>query len=367
MKNVSYLPISVWDEALNRIRWLFDEFEHLVVNMSGGKDSTVLMNLALIVAEEKQRLPLRVVFLDQEAEWQATIDYIRHIKHDPRIQLDWLQVPFKIFNATSPLEEWLYCWEEGKEWIRDKEPDSIHQNIYHTDRFAELLNNYASVTFGYPVCSLAGVRTQESPARFKGLTTYPTYKGRTWGAKRSSRGNYTMYPIYDWEISDVWKAIHDNGWAYNKLYDYMYQYGVPIVKMRVSNLNHETAVHDLFFLQEIEPNTWNKIAKRVQGTNTVNQLSSDFFKPKELPFMFSSWLEYRDHLLDNLILDDAIRVKMKKQFDSMLKNFIPEIHEKVISMQISCILVNDYHETKISTFTAANSQYLVGKGKNQQW
>lgn len=57
-----YLENNVFDEALERIRFVFDNHEDILVGFSGGKDSTVLFHLALIVAKEKNRLPLKVFF-----------------------------------------------------------------------------------------------------------------------------------------------------------------------------------------------------------------------------------------------------------------------------------------------------------------
>ena len=149
-----YLDTNVYEAALNRIRWLYDEFEHVIVDFSGGKDSTVMVNLALQVAEEKGRLPIEVLFIDQEAEWAAVIDYARHVMDDPRVKPYWLQVPIRLFNATSTAEPWLYCWEPGQPWIRDKEPDSYHENVYGTDRFKPMfpaftLHRFAAVGVKY--------------------------------------------------------------------------------------------------------------------------------------------------------------------------------------------------------------------------
>jgi len=58
---VQYMNISVFDEALNRIRFVFDECDDVIVAFSGGKDSTVTYNLAKIVAKEMGRLPLKVM------------------------------------------------------------------------------------------------------------------------------------------------------------------------------------------------------------------------------------------------------------------------------------------------------------------
>ena len=57
---VYYSQTNVFDEALNRIRFLYDTHKDIMVCMSGGKDSTVLFNLTMMVARERGRLPLKV-------------------------------------------------------------------------------------------------------------------------------------------------------------------------------------------------------------------------------------------------------------------------------------------------------------------
>lgn len=292
-----HLKETVYEAALNRIRYLFDEFENVIVGISGGKDSTVIYNLAMMVAKEKNRLPLNVLFLDQEAEWQTVIDHIRTIMTSPDVKPYWLQIPIKLFNATSTTEQWLQCWKEGDEWIRPKEEISIKENIYGTDRFAQIFPAFIKHEFaGRRACYLAGMRCEESPTRYITLTTLAKYKGITYGNKLNSKSDlhYTFYPLYDWSYLDVWKAIHDNGWKYCRLYDYMYQYGVPLGRMRISNVHHETAVYSLYFLQEVEPDTWDKITKRISGISTAGQMKHSAFAVKDLPFMFADWKEYRD-------------------------------------------------------------------------
>lgn len=356
-----YLNQTVWDAALERIAYLFDEFPNVVVNFSGGKDSTVILNLALIVAAEKERLPLRVDFIDQEAEWQATIDYVRQISQNPALDFRWYQMPIKIFNATSSKDDWLQCWEPGAAWMREKEPDSIHDNVYGTDRFADLFE--AILTHDYrnqKACNIAGVRTEESPARLKGLTTWPTYKWITWGKKEDvKQGHYTFYPIYDWSYTDVWKAIHSNGWPYCSLYDLYYQYGLPVQNMRVSNVHHETAVRSLFSLHEIEGETWSKLVERVEGVNTAKHLQNAMFAPKELPFMFETWKEYRDYLLENLIEDEKIKNTMRTRFAAHDGRYISEVQEKLNKSEVRMILINDYHDTKYTTFHASHGKDAI--------
>ena len=126
-----YKQNTVYEEGLKRIRYLFDEFDEIVVSVSGGKDSDVVFNLSLQVAKEKNRLPLNVMFIDQEAELQSTIDMITTIMEMKEVKPYWYQFPFKLFNATSPDEPWIQCWDSEKEdvWMRKRVPYSFKENI----------------------------------------------------------------------------------------------------------------------------------------------------------------------------------------------------------------------------------------------
>ena len=48
-----YKQKNVYEAAKERINYLFNEFDNVVVGFSGGKDSTCVLNLALEVAEER--------------------------------------------------------------------------------------------------------------------------------------------------------------------------------------------------------------------------------------------------------------------------------------------------------------------------
>lgn len=140
---------NVLEASLDRIRYLFDEFPNVIVSFSAGKDSTVTLNLALQVAREKGRLPLKVMWLDQEAEWQGTADYARSIMYSPDIEPLWFQIPMVITNNASSYSRYSKCWDPTEEdkWIHPKDPISLKENKYKTDRFHELFTNITKVEF----------------------------------------------------------------------------------------------------------------------------------------------------------------------------------------------------------------------------
>jgi len=351
-----YRSKNVFDDALDRINYLFDEFENVVVGFSGGKDSTCVLNLALKVAEERNRLPLSVIWIDQEAEWQGTVDYCKKVMYDPRVKPYWFQMPMVITNNASSYERYSYCWEEGKDdlWIHPKDPISIKENNYGTNRFHDLFEKIFKYHFkGTKSCYLAGVRAEESPKRAMVLTEDRTYKHITWGKILSKElQHYTFYPLYDWSYSDVWAAIFKNKWDYNVVYNEMYRHGVVIKDMRISNVHHETAIQALLLIQEIEPLTWEKISKRIDGANTIKHLKNEaFICPKEYPTMFKSWNEYTLHLAKNIIQEESNYKKFIARYDKFGAQFCdPEINIDFNRVMINTILSSDWDYTKFNNW-----------------
>ena len=365
---------NVFEEALERIRWVFDNFEEVICSHSGGKDSTIIFELALIVAREKGRLPLKVFFLDQEAEWKMTIDQIRRVMYHPDVDPMWMQVPFRMSNATSITDLYLNAWDpdEEEKWMHPKDPISFKENVYGVDRFHKMFGAIAKHHFfGKNAAFLAGMRTEESPTRFCAITSFEVCRGVTWGRRFSPAGSkrglhVTLYPVYDWRLADVWKAILDNGWNYCELYNIMYQYGVPYNQMRVSNIHHETAVRSLWYLQEVEPETYERLVARIGGIDMAAKMGKDDYFVKELPFMFSSWWEYRDYLLEHLVADEKRREGFRKIFKKQDDVYGEAMGMSIPKLHVQSILTNDFEYTKLQNFERSPEAYTIRKG-DKKW
>ena len=298
-----YKENNVFEEALERIRFIYDNCDDVIVSMSGGKDSAVLFNLAMTVAKERNRLPLKVFWLDQEAEWKHTYMYMKDILYREDVKPYWYQVEFDFTNSLSAQNNFLKVWDKScpEKWIRQKDDIAIKENPSPFNRFHDLVENLPSYCTDKETkhCAvLVGMRISESLNRKMTIAHNKSqFGGITW-CRQMINNTRVFYPIYDFKNEDIWIALGKNKWSYNKIYDFMYQYGVPLQKMRVSALIHETSWHAIEMLQEFERDTYNKFVARINGVSTFNHAFDEGgIIPRELPFAFKDWKEYRDYLL----------------------------------------------------------------------
>lgn len=268
------LGIDVLTAARQRIAWVFDRFDRVTVAFSGGKDSTVLLHLAM---EEARRLGRRVglMFVDWEAQYQMTIQHVETLieEYADLIDVHWFALPLRTTNACSMLEpEWV-CWDPAKRhlWVREPPPRAITDPAAlpwytHAMTFEEFIAE-AGRHFGG--CTLVGIRTQESLNRFRAIASDAKVNmvdGRSWTT--SADGYVSAYPIYDWCTEDVWTYLGRTGKSYNPLYDRMHQAGVSIHQARLCEPYGDEQRQGLWLFHLLEPHTWPKVAARVAGANT---------------------------------------------------------------------------------------------------
>lgn len=358
---------DVHEAALDRIRWIFREFDGKVcVSSSGGKDSTVIVELASQVARELGYTPMRVQWLDQETEHAATVEYQRYLAYErDDIDFRWYQVPFEVDNSMDSQQHWVNAWGPGEDWIRPQEPIAITENKYGQKRFHELLTAIAYHDMTEDWAIIDGVRVEESPRRRFMLLSRPQYKWITWVSKNrnpakksdQSQHRYRFHVIYDWTFEDVWKAISENGWKYNEQYDHMYRYGVPKNHMRVSGFTHETALRAVEWMQEVEPETWEAVTRRFAGSNTRVHLDRDQL-PKQLPYAFASWVEYAAYLAENLPGAEEDREIFRKQLQKMVREGerLGLTDEDMGKNVARSIIGGDTFGTKVQNFLTTKAQ-----------
>tara|TARA_B100001564_G_C20667887_1_gene684685 strand:- start:5258 stop:5623 length:366 start_codon:yes stop_codon:yes gene_type:complete len=95
------------------------------------------------------------------------------------------------------------------------------------------------------------------------------------------------------------------------------------------------------------------------------------FSVNKLPYMFGDWKEYRDYLVDKLIQTEERQAMFRKKFQWMDKKFEDmALSDDRHKNEITCLLANDYHFTKLDNFLSRPEtvNFLKHKrGKQINW
>lgn len=318
--------MNVYEAANNRLKYIFDNFDNVYVSFSGGKDSGVLLNLAIDwMRKNAPGRKLGLFHLDYEAQYTMTTEYVNKTLSENSDILDVYRccVPFKVSTCTSMTESYWRPWEEGKKdiWV-SKMPENAktYFSFYDQDmwdyEFQEKFSLwYHKMKGAKRTACLVGIRTQESLNRWRAIHSdrnYHNYMGKNW-TKNMYDNVFNCYPIFDWTTQDIWIGNAKFNWSYNKLYDIMYQAGIPIDQQRVASPFISTAISSLKFYKVIEPKTWGKLIGRVNGVNfsgLYGGTTAMGWKSIKLP-VGHTWKSYMFFLLDTLPKNTADNYRAK--------------------------------------------------------
>ncbi len=279
-----YLDINVYDAAMQRMEFAFLNFEKVYVSFSAGKDSGVMVQMALEVARKQNKLPLNVLFIDLEAQYKSTIDFAEYILSNPDINAYWVCLPIHLRNAVSQFQPHWLCWDENKKdaWVRELPENCISDKNYFPffrvgmefEEFVPAFGNWFAD--GKKTVCMVGIRSDESLNRFRTIASdsKETFNGHQWTTKINDN-LYNAYPIYDWRTDDIWIANGKFGYKYNKIYDLMNMAGLTIHQMRICQPYGDDQRKGLYLFKILEPETWAKVVNRVEGANFGNRYTEN--------------------------------------------------------------------------------------------
>lgn len=337
-----YTDKNVFDASLERIEFAFDNFDNLCVSYSGGKDSTVMIQLVNMIAKKRNR-KFDVLFIDMEAQYLMTIEHIKTLKNKLECIRDfyWVCLPLSLRNAVSVFEPRWICWEKAKKdkWVREMPEFAINEdnNIFPFFRYAMEFEEFVpefekwyQEKKGGMCGSFVGIRCDESLNRFRTIVSQKKdrLKDKPWTTRNKPlKNSYSIYPIYDYKTEDVWIATFNNNFEYNYVYELMYKNGLGIHQQRLCQPFGDDQKNGLDQYRAIEAENWDKLLKRVAGVNFGNiycrtsalgNIKSE--KPEHL-----TWQEWALYLLESIGIYNK---KLEKHYAIKIKKFFKYWEEK---------------------------------------
>ena len=307
--------MNVYDAAMKRIEYLFNEFEQIIISFSGGKDSGVMLNITLDYAKKTNQLhKVGVYHMDYEAQYEMTTEYVtRTFNTLPEgVAKYWVCLPIKAQCATSMFQSFWQPWriEEKQIWCRELPIECINESNFNMGFDYQISDYDFNLKFAKWIsknkktCFLIGIRTQESLHRYKAVNKFSDkneYKSKKY-TSAVSKNCFNAYPIYDWLVDDVWVANYKFKFDYNRLYDLMHKAGVKANQMRVASPFNDCATESLKLYKVIDPKNWGKLIGRVNGVSFAGLYGGTTamgWNTIKKPDHFT-WKEYMYFLLDTL-------------------------------------------------------------------
>ena len=242
--------LNVYDATMRRLKIIFDSFDYVYTSFSGGKDSGVLLNLCIeYIRRYAPHRKIGVFHMDYEAQYKQTTEYVQRTlaSNSDILEVFHCCVPFKVVTCTSMHQTYWRPWDESMRelWVRPRPDDCFTKddfdffsdNLWDYDfqiLFTQWLRRYKGAK---NICSLVGIRTEESFNRWRVIHSDKNYKhfhNHRW-TRLVDSVTCNAYPIFDWKTIDVWTANGKFSWDYNRLYDLYYQAGLPLSRQRVAS------------------------------------------------------------------------------------------------------------------------------------
>ena len=321
--------LDVYAASIDRLEFIFKNFDRIYLSFSGGKDSGVMLNLVIdYMKEHGIKEKIGVMIMDNEANYNLSLDFMHKILKDNIEYLDvyWCCLPITLPCTVSAYDTNYITWgvSDKERWIRPmpqedyvvdmKKAKELGMDFYEENMHDKDFYDNFSVWYsrGESCANLIGIRTDESLNRYRAIMNQKKImkKGKTW--TRKNLGNcYNCYPIYDWKTDDVWTANCKFDWAYNELYDIFWKAGMTVGQMRVASPFMSESKSSLNLYRVIDPHVWVRLCGRVAGANFLatygKQLTYTSFKLPE----GHTWKSFTKFLLETLPKESSENFKMR--------------------------------------------------------
>lgn len=212
-----FLDINCVEAARARIRHVYDTFDTVCVQFSGGKDSTAILYLAKEVHDERGLGPVRVIFRDEEMVSPRTIEYVERVRNYPWVDMEWYCLPSSSEIWVLGRRQSVLFWSEKRKnegrLVRDMPPFAIngkHFGLSHEETLPQSIDYYTMQGKTGSVAFLTGVRANESMIRYRSLVQklHENYIVTPYKMKKSIPLKFAKV-IYDWQIDDVFKFLNE--------------------------------------------------------------------------------------------------------------------------------------------------------------
>ena len=346
-----FLDTSCVDAARERLRHVYDTFDTVCVQFSGGKDSTAVLYLAKEIHEERGLGKVKVIFRDEEMVSPTVIAFVEKVRNYDWVDMEWYCLPSGQEVWVLGRREYVLLWsgqrkEDGR-LVRDMPEWAIRAEHFGLDPnkpAPKLVDYYTMQGKQGRTAFVTGVRANESMIRYRSCV-------------QKLHENYIVTPImlsksiplkfakviYDWTTEDVMKFIIEEHKAeYCEYYDLAELTGS---NSRVGIPLHSVAIRRLGDVVATEPEFYDQLVRCFPQIDAQRRYWADFDIESLISgYASNGWDGVKDCIDDHMLTPGMHRDAMKFASEFRKKRAV-DPYGFPIEYLVRTLLLNEFHQS----------------------
>lgn len=342
-----FLDIDCVEAARKRIRHVYDTFDTVCVQFSGGKDSTAVLYLAKEVHEERGLGPVKVIFRDEEMVSPLVLEYVNKVRNYDWVDMEWYCLPYGsevwVLGVRDPVVLWSEYREENGRRVRPIPEWAItaeHFGVGSDEGLPESIDYYTMQGKTGSVAFITGVRANESMVRYRSLVQklHENYIVSPYKMKKSIPLKFAKV-IYDWQTDDVLKFIsEEHGAPYCEYYDLAALTGS---NTRVGIPLHSVAIRRIGDVVATEPDFYDRLYECWPEIDAQRRWWSDFDIEALINRYANDGFEGAKRCIQENILGEDIQRRAKAYVADFRKKHIQDPYSYPINWLIRNLILNE--------------------------
>jgi len=354
---------------------VYDTFDTVCVQFSGGKDSTACLFLAKEIHEERGLGPVKVIFRDEEFLSPAVDQYVTEVSNYDWVDMEWYCLPQGQEKWVLGQRAYILLWSGNREAegrLFRPYPDNCiraeHFGLSSKEEIPKGIDHYTMQGKQGKVAFITGVRANESMIRYRTVVQklHENYINHPYGLPKKMPLKFAKI-IYDWTADDALKFItEEHNASYCEYYDFAAMSGA---NQRVGIPLHSVAARRLEDVIRTEPEFYDELYKVFPEIDAQKRLWAEFDIERLIDIYAQTGWDGVKMCVEDSMLTPGMKRDALSYCHDYKKKHATDAFSYPIDHLLRTLLLNNFHgdaPSPVGPRTRAHSVRMAALAKEEE-